>query len=214
MSTIILSCDVLREELAHAKRLCGLDYEIRWVDSAAHSCTDNLRESIQRELDLISDSEIDTVILSFGFCGNAVAGLKTGAFRLIIPKSADCIAMLLHPHAKQTGKYYITPGWLRKGSVWSDYKRCCSKYGEVKADKIFKVMLAGYEHISTIRTESVELTPDYYVTADEMSRDLKLQHEVVPGRIDFFVKLLAGPWDDEFIIVPEHSTMELGDLIV
>lgn len=211
MSTIILACDVLKEELAQAKAISGIDYEVRYVDSAAHSCTDNLRTSIQSELDKATG--IDTVILSFGFCGNAVAGLATRDFQLIIPKSADCIAMLLHPHGKATGKYYITPGWLRKGSVWTDFKRCQAKYGPAKADKIFKVMLAGYENITTVDTGN-ELPPEYFSTAEMMAEDLKLKHEVVSGRIDFFIKLIAGPWDNEFVIVPPHSVMELGDLVV
>ena len=71
----------------------GCDYPVLWLESGLHNWPDKLQNRIQELLDQCQS--YDTVLLAMSFCGNSVAGLETRDFQLVIPRSDDCITLLL-----------------------------------------------------------------------------------------------------------------------
>ena len=85
MSTIIVACKTLQNELAAAMSACGYSCEIRWIESGLHNFPKKLHNTLQDLLDQCTDC--DTVLLAMGFCGNSVAGIQTHDFQLVMPLS-------------------------------------------------------------------------------------------------------------------------------
>ena len=103
MQTVILACNTIRDELEKAAVSTSCPYPVVWVESGLHTVTESLRRRLQEELDRMKG--VGKVILAFGLCGNAVAGLKTGDYQLIIPRVDDCITLLLGSQRQQKELY-------------------------------------------------------------------------------------------------------------
>ena len=68
-------------------------YPVMWIESGLHINPDSLRKRLQEELDHLGN--IDRALLAFGYCGNALLGLRAEHFRLIFPRAEDCITLML-----------------------------------------------------------------------------------------------------------------------
>jgi len=123
VETVILACNTIRDELEKIAAETNCPHNFVWVESGLHLVPDSLRRRLQEELDKIDG--VSRVLLAFGFCGNAVVGLKSGGYQLVIPKVDDCITLLLgskenkDSYSRQGGVYFLTKGWLEgEANIW------------------------------------------------------------------------------------------------
>lgn len=188
--------------------LCGCRDEVKWLPSGLHNTPPRLTETVQTELDRCGPC--DAVLLATGSCGGAVTGLRSGAFRLVIPKADDCITFLLgseKTRAQYPAAYFLTAGWLRgERSLWNEYQYCAEKYGD-QADWIFETLLRNYHDLALINTGCFPMKP-----AEEQCRKiaetLHLQYREIPGSLSFMTDLLSGNWDPErFLVLPPFQTV-------
>lgn len=203
----IIGCKTLERELLRSMELAGCDAPVLWVDSGLHNWPDKLRGRIQELLD--SCNGCNTVLLAMSLCGNAVAGLKTGDFRLVVPRCDDCIDLLLgSPERRKAlpGTYFLTQGWLDgELNLWAEYQMALNKYGEKRGKRIFSAMLAHYRQLALLDTGcfSVEaLEPE----VRRMAGELGLEPVRLEGTLAYLTALLTPPWDPrQFLIVPPHT---------
>jgi hypothetical protein len=192
-------------------------HRLIWVESGLHLVTDSLRRRLQEELERISGA--GRVLMAFGFCGNAVVGLKSGDHQLIIPKVDDCITLLMGSKENrercngQGGIYFLTKGWLDgEVNIWKEYQVVLARYGPERTSRIFKTMLAHYKFLGLIDTGAYDLHR-LLPQAQEICGALKLELITLQGSDLYLRRLLSGPWtDDRFIIVPPYTTIELTHL--
>ncbi len=217
MDTVILGCNTIKDEIEMAAERARCLYLFKWIESGLHVQPELLRRRIQEELEKIDGAV--RVILGFGFCGNAVVGIKTGDFELVIPKVDDCITLLLGSKEErarcngQGGVYFLTKGYLeREANIWNGYYSALDRYGPERTERIFNKMLAHYKFLGLIDTGTYDL-PDLMSQAREISSTLKLDLIVLPGSDLYLRRLLTGPWDgDSFITIPPFTTVELAHL--
>ena len=93
MSTVLIACNTIRDELEKAARETEFRHPIVWIESGLHLFPASLRRRLQEELDRLHD--VERVLLAFGFCGNSVIGLASRDYELIFPRVDDCITLLL-----------------------------------------------------------------------------------------------------------------------
>ena len=140
MRTVIIACRTIENELLAAMERSHCPHEIRWLESGMHNQPRKLREKLQSSLD--SCDEFHTVLLCMSLCGNAVAGLKTHDFQLVIPRCDDCISLMLGSSARRKAlpaTYFFTEGWLKSDkSLWAEYQNCLEKYGQKRTERIFR----------------------------------------------------------------------------
>ena len=182
-------------------------YPVLWLESGLHNWPDKLRNRIQELLDQCQS--YDTVLLAMSFCGNSVVGLKTHDFRLIIPRSDDCITLLLgsltrRQEAKTT--YFLTEGWLKgERNLWKEYQNCLAKYGEKRGKRIFSALLAHYKNLALVDTGCFdrELLEKQ---VQEIAAILGLEYICLEGTLDHLKQLLTGPWTQgRFVLVAPYS---------
>lgn len=213
MSTRILSCRTIEPELKSAMAQVGCGYEVLWLESGLHNVPRKLNARLQEQLDICDGS--DTVLLAMSFCGNSVVGLKTGNFQLVIPRSDDCITLLLgslEERMKHRATYFMTEGWLAgERNLWREYEECIRKYGREKGEWIMSTMLEHYRNLALVDT-GCATQEDLEAQTREIAGKLELDYVRIPGTLDFLKQLLTGPWPrDRFVVVPPNSMVTDAD---
>lgn len=216
MRTAILACQTLKAELALAIQETKVDFPIIYLESGLHSTPELLHKRIQEEINRIDN--VDTILLLFGYCGNSLLGIKSDKVKLVLPKVDDCIPLLLGSCeirkniSKEMGTYFLTKGWLDyENNLIKEYERCIERYGQARTSKIMKIMLGHYKRFMLIDTGAYLLESVLAQTQD-IARKLNLCHDVTPGSLRLFYKLLRGEWDDEFLVLEPGTAVTLSDI--
>jgi hypothetical protein len=213
MSTLVVACRTIVQELRLAAKETGCHYPILRIESGLHIEPDSLRERLQEELDHIEN--VDMVLLAFGYCGNALLGLKPEGFRLIFPRADDCITLMLGSQAarnemcRNCGTYFLTKGWLDyERNIWVEYQGSVKRFGKEKARRIYKSMLRHYQRLGIIDTGAYDLE-SFLKRAQEIAEELALTPQVIKGTLDYIKRLLTGPWDDDFVTIRPGETVTM-----
>jgi hypothetical protein len=210
----LLACATIIEEMLPFMPP-DLAYEV--LDFGLHSNPDKLRQALQQGIDSCGPT-IETVLLGFGLCAKAVVGLQTGNRTIVIPKADDCITIFLgsEDHYRQQqrnepGTLYLTKGWIESGTPLDEQRNMMAKrYGEEKAEFLFKKMLQGYKRLAFINTGNYELER-YRIRSQEIAQRLGLRYEEIEGDGTLVKKLLSGLWDHDFVVAPPGYTVGLPD---
>jgi hypothetical protein len=217
MSTILVACHTLEDELNLAIRSTGVTYPVYWVDSKLHTRPEKLKEEVQAAISRISN--VSTILLTFGYCGNALVGIKSETARLILPRVQDCISLLLGSEevrgrlSKETASYFLTRGWIEsENNLADEYDYCVRKFGPERGLRLMRTILKHYRHLTLIDTGAYEITL-YQAKTEELAALLGLGHQVVKGSQTLFHKLLTGPWDGDFVIAEPGQEITLDGLL-
>jgi hypothetical protein len=81
-----------------------------------------------------------------------------------------------------------------------------AKYGEVKAMRMMRLTLKNYTRLAFINTGDYNLD-QYRDYARRASEKFDLRYEEIDGSPALVQKMIAGPWDDEFVVVQPGETI-------
>lgn len=211
----IIACATVAEELRHL----GVDDDrLTVLDFGLHVYPDKLREALQEEIDSTPGDR--DILLGYGLCSNALTGVHSGSHRLVIPRIDDCIALFLGSRAEhlrqlkeEPGTYFLTKGWVEAADLpYHEYLRMVEKYGEEKARRVSSIMLANYTRVLLIDTGNYRME-EYREFAREMADLFGLRFEEAAGSNRLLEMLLAGDWDEEFIVAEPGIELKLGDFL-
>ena len=210
----IVACETVIEEMRPLLS-SGVTSEV--LDFGLHITPEKLRESLQQTIDKIGDG-VDAIILGYGLCSMAVVGLKAEKCTLVVPRVDDCIAIFLGSTAtyreqgkQEPGTYYLTKGWIEVGdSPFEEHKRLIERYGQERADKVMDMMLKNYTRLAYIDTgqDDQERYRDY---ARRTAEKFNLRYEEIPGSNVLIRKMIQGPWEDDFVVLPPGETIKFSD---
>jgi len=192
-----------------------MSYEV--LDIGLHTNPKLLRIALQNAINS-SAPDIETILLGYGLCSQAVVGLRSGNRTLIIPRVDDCIAIFLGSAAEYQkqchivpGTYYLTRGWIESGDTpFSEYDILVKHYGEQTAQRIINKILKNYTRLVFINTGNNKLKY-YQEHARSMAERFNLHYEEIQGSDTMIKKMLYGPWNDEFVIIPPGKTVSFFD---
>ena len=191
-----------------------MSYEV--LDFGLHTDPKSLKKAIQSVINS-SAPDIETILLGYGLCSQAVVGLKSGSRTLIIPRVDDCIAIFLGSAAEYQkqchfapGTYYLTRGWIESGDTpFSEYDILVKQYGDRTAQRIINKILKNYTRLAFINTGN---NLKYYREhARSMASRFNLRYEEIQGSDIMIKKMLYGPWNDEFVVIPPGKTVSFFD---
>ena len=206
---VIACATVIEEMLPHLP--ADIPYEV--LDFGLHLRPPELKRSLQEKIDNAS-RHADVILLGYGLCSMAVVGLHATTATLVVSRSDDCIAIFLGSCAaykqqasKEPGTYYLTKGWIEVGdSPFSEHQKLVEKYGEAKAMRMMKLTLKNYTRLAFINTGNYDLER-YRDYARRASAKFDLRYEEIDGSPALVQKMIAGPWDEEFVVVPPGGTI-------
>ena len=218
MDQIIIACQTLRDELLFALKKTGFLATVLWIESGLHNSPAKLHERLQETLDGITGCT--RVLLLFGFCGNAVLGLKTGSYELILPRADDCISILFGSNGERkefeqkNSAYFLTEGWLRgERNLWIEYLHALDKYGEKQAEEIVKIMFGHYKSLALLNT-GVNQIEELLVKTKVIAETFNLKQIIAQGTTLYIETLLRGPWVKKyFVSISPNSVINDADLL-
>ncbi len=186
------------------------------LELGLHAYPDRLRASLQAAIDA-ADPAADTILLGYGLCSRATAGLKSARHTLVIPRVDDCIAIFLgsateydRQHQTEPGSLYLTKGWIDAGAPFNGHDELVQRWGREKAEMIQARMLKNYTRLVFIRTGNGD-TNLYRQRSQEAAARLKLRYEEIAGSGDLISRMVAGPWDGDFVVVPPGREISFLD---
>ncbi len=205
----IVACEVLRNEIECVNP--GL--EIEFIDGALHDYPDRLRAALQERIDATSGER--EILLCCGRCSNGTVGLEAGPHRLVVPAVDDCISLLLgsrrryiEEHRGCPGTYYYTRGWIDYiDDPYKEYLKIVPKYGEEKAARVARMILANYARVAVIDTGVLE-TERLRAYVETVGAFYGLPIAYLEGSLRFLDKLVNGPHDEEFLVVEPGEVLE------
>jgi hypothetical protein len=206
----IISCEVLRNEVEKVNP----GYEVDFFEGALHDYPDKMRAAIQERIDATPGEH--EILLCCGRCSNGGTGLQAGPHRLVLPLVDDCISLALgsrhaylEEHRKEPGTYYYTRGWIDFiDDPYKEYLKIVPKFGEEKAAMVARMIMQHYTRVAVIETPGVPGVGDKQAYLDEVTKFYELPLERLTGSMRYYEKIMAGPHDDEFVVVEPGGTLD------
>jgi hypothetical protein len=195
-----------------------------------------LRDRIQEEIDRVeaTDPDADAILLGYGLCGGATSGLMARTKPLVLPRAHDCATIFLgsreryeREHKTTPGTYWFTEdnikrgdalkGWMlgdagRSDGVEATYQGYIEKYGQENADYLMEAMGEWQSHYERGAFLETGLAADD-TSADRARQESELRgwrFERVMSDLTLIERLLAGEWDDDFIVVQPGQQLAMS----
>jgi hypothetical protein len=127
-----------------------------FLDYGLHATPKKLKLAVQEQVDALPEPSL--VLLGYGLCGNGLDKIHARQHTLLIPRTDDCIGVLLGSYQRyreefdsQPGTYYLTKGWLEAGSnPLQEYEQLVAKYGQAMADYIIDTQYKHYKRLALV----------------------------------------------------------------
>jgi len=229
----LISCNVFQREASWCIARSPHVIDPEYTELGEHVRSAGLRELLQGRIDATeaSGKAYAAILLLFGLCGNATAGLRARRTRLVIPRAHDCCTILLGSRARFTENFgqdpstpFSSAGYLERGDYFlrtsedgtatvqtgDAYQALVAKYGEEDAKYIWAEMHPDHGNDQAVfidlpQTSHLGLAEQFEAKAKAAGkRPVRLA-----GDIRLVEGLLQGNWDEkEYLIVPPGSAIE------
>ena len=224
----VIACRVFHRELALLSAKSDTVLDITWIRQGLHNYPDLLRVAIQEAIDRTEappegpdaitgpPEPYQAIILGFGLCSLAIAGLRSKRLPLVVPRSHDCVGVLLGSNARYReeferapGTYWFSPGWVEEATFPVGEqrevirRRLSAQYGEENSDYLVNFQrdsLADYTRAAYVSLP--ELDRDrYHTRVGEIASDFGWAVEVLPGDLSYLGRILNGTWNEAETLV-------------
>jgi len=171
------------------------------------------------------------VLLGYGLCSNATAGIRCGTAKIVIPRTHDCIAICLGSRAiydaefrEHPGTFWYTPDYIERGgsdgaiamgsgddqNMTQVYAEYVEKYGRDNADYLMEALGAWREHYErAVYIDAPEVgAPDYRPQVRDHAQRRDWDFVEMAGSLVMLRDLLLGNWDEErFLQIEPGQTL-------
>ncbi|HUX02649.1 MAG: DUF1638 domain-containing protein [Phycisphaerae bacterium] len=226
----VIACDVLRREIYWCAARAPHAVDVTLLAQGLHDNSDLCRGQLQPLVDETDPAEYGAIVLGYGLCNNALAGVRAGRVPLVIPRAHDCITLLLGSKeryarlfAEHPGTYWFSRGWLecheqegpgasgfepmQKSGLGpdrrADYADLVAKYGEDNARYLAEFFDGWKQHYT--RAALIEFDGDRDERLADKVRAICLERGWEFARVRGDLALLeagfAGRWDAERFLV-------------
>ena len=222
MNLKLLACETFTREICACMEGLPHTVDLEFTAIDLHDHPDALRKQLQEKIDAEEQSgrEYDAVLLCYGLCGNATAGLIARSVQLVIPRAHDCCTILLgskHEFKRHfescPSQAFLSRGHIERNSgahvhhLWvkapEERKTALAKmYGDENAESLIRAMNPPDSnrivYISIKPTESSECIRICKEKADKE----KKEYLQIDGSLALIRNLMSGNWyADDFLIV-------------
>ena len=199
LPTVVIACQVLQDLL---ERLlpAELAEQVTFMDYGMHRAPSEMTWTLQETIDSIPEPSL--LVLGYGLCGNGLNDLRSEKHTLLIPRTHDCIALLLGSYQAYLresravpGTYYLTKGWLESGSnPLKEYEEYRPKYGDKKAMWIMDQQYRHYERLVLVAHTQADMEK-YRAQAQEIGQFCQrwnMRYEEILGSDDYVRRLVEA----------------------
>ena len=204
MRRILLACPTLKKELMAAIQQANFDAPVHFLPMRLHSDPKEMRAYLQNEIDNLDN--VEEIFLCVSGCGGSTVGLKAATARLVVPKTRDCLDLLLSDgkggeRGRPQNGIFLTESWIDfMNHSEMSLARMTEKMGREKAVETLRKIYRGFEHFYLIDTGVNDL--DWVrAQAQPLVEAVNGTMEVLHGSCTILHKLVRGQLDEDFIVV-------------
>ena len=225
MRIVALTCEVLARSIYLSAARSPHVVDVRLNRRGLHDAPPNLRMVLQEEIDTVG-APYDAVVLAYGLCGGALAGLRAGAVPLVVARAHDCITLFLGDRARyqaeaaaHPGTYWYVQDYMERGeadgvfaglgassdiAARATHEEYVRLYGQDNASYLMEVMGGWRAHYD--RAAFIDLGIGDTAATREMAqaeaRARDWMFAPMEGSIVLIRRLIEGDWDErDFLIV-------------
>jgi len=225
LPVVVIACQVLQSML---EQLLPQDLakQVTFMDYGLHRVPSKMTWTLQDTIDSIEEPSL--VVLGYGLCGNGLNGIKAGRHTLLVPRTDDCIAILLGSRQAYVrefeavpGTYYLSKGWLESGShPLKEYEEYVGKYGPAEAEWIMDQQYQNYERLVLVTHSEADMDK-YRSQARKVARYCErwgMRYQEILGSDDYVRRLVAAAAaldraDGDFLVIPPGGQISQDQFI-
>jgi hypothetical protein len=234
---VALTCEVLARSVYLCAARSPHVVDVRLNRRGLHDDPPNLRSILQAQVDEVGPP-YDAVVLAYGLCGGATAGLRAGSLPLVVPRAHDCITLFLGSRDRYSAEFLGHPGtfWYvqdylertEDGSAFggvgagteaatqATYEAYVAKYGEENAAYLMEALGEWRSHYD--RAAYVDMgvaAPDATAMAEVRARKDAEQRgwalEKLVGELILIRRLIDGDWDEaDFLVLAPGELLAMS----
>jgi hypothetical protein len=232
----LIACDTLLAPMRQLAAASVHEVVITDLSASLHAEPLPLRARIQAEIDRLEaeDGEADAILLGYGLCGGATAGLVARRRPLVLPRAHDCATLFLGSRERYVQEHTATPGtyWFTEDNVergnallgWqlgdaaradgarTTYQAFVERYGEDNAAYLMDTLGAWrtrYERGAFLET-GLAAGDRSREEARRESEARGWRFEAVAADLGLLERLLAGQWEVDFLVVAPGETVAMS----
>ena len=238
----LILCDMLALPAEHLAAESPHEIIVTDLSASLHVEPLPLRDRIQEHIERIEaeDPEVDAILLGYGLCGGATAGLVAHRVPLVLPRAHDCVTIFLGSRDRYQQEQESTPGtyWFtednvkrgnafmgallgsseRSDGVKATYDEYVEKYGQENADYLMEALGEWQQHYSRGAFLETGMAPDDVARerAREETENRGWRFETVLSDLGLLERMLGGEWNDDFLVIQPGETVaqSYGDDVV
>jgi len=235
-----LGCDALARVIYFWAAQSPHIVDVELFRLGLHREPPDLRARLQAQIDVANDQDYAAIVLAYGLCGKATAGLTARNIPLVIPRAHDCITLFLGNRERYKdqfenypGTYWYVQDYIERhdgsGTVLSlgadgttdihaVYDEYVAKYGQDNADYLMEAMGAWQSHYQ--RAVFIDLSVSDGSAVEQHARDEATRRgwnfECVSGDTGLIRRLLAGDWETDFLVLQpgQQIAMSYDDVVI
>lgn len=220
MPVVVIACQVFQNML-ETMLPANLADQITFLDYGLHVFPKKLAVSVQNAIDSVAVPSL--IVLGYGLCGNGLRGIKAGPHTLLIPRTDDCIAILLGSYAAyrreftgNPGTYWLSKGWLESGTnPLAEYHKNVAQFGPETADWVMDQQYQHYQRLALVAHTQADLDayrPQAQQVADYCRR-WQMNYAEVLGSDSYVRRLIdiaanLHLADDDFVVIPPGGELK------
>lgn len=208
---VIYSCITLQKELEKTIEKIGFEGKVHYLSTELHSDPQKMHSTLQKLID--DNKEAEEIIICVSGCGKATCDLKATTCRIAVPRTMDCIDVLLTGSGikRPDGAIFITKSWMNfmKNSA-IDYTKLVQERGREAAEDFLKKLYAGFTDFYIIDTGTYALkeVEDYIMPLVQL---LGGTLTCLPGPYKVLEKLVSGQYDASVISIPKGASLSIHE---
>ncbi len=236
-----IACDVVARPVYLCAARSPHVVDVTLYRRGLHNEPVNLRAQLQAGIDATPPG-YDAIVLGYGLCGGAAAGLEARDIPVVLPRAHDCITLFLgarERYAEETNgaaTYWYVHDQLERGdddaggtsglAIGSDTDaqieatraEYIAKYGEDNADYLMEVLggwKAHYGRGAFVTMGVTDETASATIAREEAERR-GWAFESIEGSMILLRRLLDGDWEDDMLVLQpgERLAMSWDDDVV
>lgn len=211
MKKVVYSCITLQKELENTIAKTGFRGKVNYLSPALHSDPQKMHATLQRIID--ENTEAEEIVICVSGCGKATCDLKATTCNVVVPRTMDCIDVLLTGSGikRPDGAIFITKSWMnfmKNSSI--DYQKLIKERGQAEAENFLKKLYCGFTDFYIIDTGTYALqeVEDYILPLVKL---LVGKLHYLQGPYKVLEKLLTGNYDENVIFVPKGATLSIHE---
>ena len=241
MKLLVIACDVVARPVYLCAARSPHVVDVRLFARGLHNEPVKLRDILQAEIDAVEPG-YDAIVLGYGLCGGATAGIVARSTPVVLPRAHDCITLFLGARERyerefkaSTTYWYVNDqvernhGYNAKSvglgvsgdnddDIEATRAEYIERYGEDNADYLMEVMGAWKTHYQRAAFVGMGVSDESasVAYAREQAERRGWAFEQMEGSMVLLRKLIDGDWADDMLTLQagERLAMSYDESIV